>query len=158
MFSIDCLYRYYLTSQHTKRVNITPLSSTYLLILYNFMNIIHTCITIRLNYPMTLLYHHNKTYVCASSRYEIIIHKQYLAQQYTILYTPLDLLYKYLVQYGSTIHFIFISELYYFLLDFFLLGFAACLPFAGPAAFTKELFKLVATIRATSALGVVTIE
>ena len=60
--------------------------------------------------------------------------------------------------YGSTIHFIFISELYYFLLDFFLLGFAACLPFAGPAAFTKELFKLVATIRATSALGVVTIE
>ncbi len=38
----------------------TPLSSTYLLILYNFMNIIHTCITIRLNYPMTPLYHHNK--------------------------------------------------------------------------------------------------
>ena len=122
------------------------------------MNIIHTCITIRLNYPMTPLYHHNKTYVCASSRYEIMIHKQYLAYQYTILYTPLDLLYKYLVQYGSTIHFIFISELYYFLLDFFLLGFAACLPFTGPAAFTKELFKLVATIRATSTLGVVTIE
>jgi len=88
------------------------------------MNIIHTCITIRLNYPMIPLYHHNKTYVCASSRYEIMIHKQYLAYQYTILYTPLDLLYKYLVQYGSTIHFIFISELYYFLLDFFLLGFA----------------------------------
>ena len=51
----------------------TPLSSTYLLILYNFMNIIHTCITIRLNYPMTPLYHHNKTYVCVSSCYEIIL-------------------------------------------------------------------------------------
>ena len=80
----------------------TPLSSTYLLILYNFMNIIHTCITIRLNYPMTPLYHHNKTYVCASSRYEIMIHKQYLAYQYTILHTPLELLYKYLVQYGNS--------------------------------------------------------
>lgn len=102
MFSIDCLYRYYLNSQHTKRLNITPLSSTYLLILYNFMNIIHTCITIRLNYPMTPLYHHNKTYVCASSRYEIMIHKQYLAYQYTILHTPLELLYKYLVQYGNS--------------------------------------------------------
>ena len=58
------------------------------------MNIIHICITIRLNYPMTPLYHYNKTYVCASSRYEIMIHKQYLAYQYTILHTPLELLYK----------------------------------------------------------------
>ena len=42
------------------------------------MNIIHTCITIRLNYPMTPLYHHNKTYVCAFSRYEIMIHNNIL--------------------------------------------------------------------------------
>lgn len=66
------------------------------------MNIIHTCITIHLNYPMEPLYHHNKTYVCAPSRYEIMIHKQYLAYQYTILYTPLELLYKHLVQCGMS--------------------------------------------------------
>lgn len=66
------------------------------------MNIIHTCITIRLNHPMTPLYHHNKTYVYASSRYEIMILKQYLTYQYTILHTPLELLCKYLVQYGNS--------------------------------------------------------
>ena len=66
------------------------------------MNIIHTCITIRLNYPMTPLYHHNKTYVYASSRYEIMILKQYLTYQYTILHTQLELLYKYLVQCGMS--------------------------------------------------------
>ena len=134
MFSIDCLCKYYLDYQHTKKINVASLIGTYLLNSYIIMNIIHTCITIRLNYPMTPLYHHNKTYVCVSSCYEIIL----------------------VTWYGSTIHFIFISELSYFLLIFFLLGFAACFPFAGPAAFTKELFKFVATIRATSALGVVT--
>ena len=66
------------------------------------MNIIHTCITIRLNYPMTPLYHHTKTYVYASSRYEIMILKQYLTYQYTILHTPLELLCKHLVQYGNS--------------------------------------------------------
>ena len=132
MFSIDCLCRYYLDYQHTKRINIAPLIGTYLLNSYIIMNIIHTCITIRLSHHIALLYRHITDVHCTNSKYNL--------RHLTVV------LYSYLNEFLFN----------YFLLDFFLLGFAACFPFAGPAAFTKELFKFVATIRATSAFGVVT--